>query len=325
MSSIEPSETKDEKPTFACRLQSRIAVCRAPLWLTKATLPVRAMAPAKVAFRPLGGHMTPKQLGPTMRIFDSRAMARISCSSRAPSSPISLKPAEMTMAPRTPAAAHSRMTPGTAFAGVITTARSIGCGKAATFDQHFTPSTCSRFSLTGKIVPPKGLVSRFHINVRPTLPGRSLAPMTAMLRGAKNMSSAWRDFPNGSKGAFSSRNSCTVSRGSRRSCAGIGGRRHRWLADHQNGTVRYLKEPVRHAAHERAGDGIPAAMSDDHQLRLLVRGDGRERLRDGALAARGVGSDTGCAAVALGLGEQGRSVVMFDHVSVAGGSRICRG
>ena len=33
------------------------------------------------------------------------------------------------------------------------------------------PSTLGRFGLTGKTVPPNGLLSRFQRIVRPTLPG----------------------------------------------------------------------------------------------------------------------------------------------------------
>ena len=53
---MEPSETKALKPTFSFKLQSRMAVQRAPLWLMKPTLPGRAMAAAKVAFKFAAGH-----------------------------------------------------------------------------------------------------------------------------------------------------------------------------------------------------------------------------------------------------------------------------
>ncbi len=51
-----------------------------------------------------------------------------------------------------------------------------------------SPSTLARLGLTGKTVPPKGLVTRFQRIVRPTLPAFSVAPMTATLLGAKNTS-----------------------------------------------------------------------------------------------------------------------------------------
>jgi len=48
-SSIEPADTNALKPTFSPRLQSRIAVHSAPLWLTKATEPGLAKDAANVA------------------------------------------------------------------------------------------------------------------------------------------------------------------------------------------------------------------------------------------------------------------------------------
>ena len=71
------------------------------------------MAPAKVALRPVVGFITPRQLGPMMRIRPRRASSRTCSSSSAPSGPVSLKPAEMMMAPSTPASTHSAMMPGT--------------------------------------------------------------------------------------------------------------------------------------------------------------------------------------------------------------------
>src|SRR6185312_10920822 len=51
------------------------------------------------------------------------------------------------------------------------------------------PRTLARFGLTGKTVPPNGLLIRFQRSVRPTLPAFSDAPITAMLFGAKMASS----------------------------------------------------------------------------------------------------------------------------------------
>jgi len=45
--------------------------------------------------------------------------------------------------------------------------------------------------LTGKIVPPNVVEIRFHRMVRPTLPWRSVAPMTATLRGLNITSSGF--------------------------------------------------------------------------------------------------------------------------------------
>jgi hypothetical protein len=63
------------------------------------TLPGRALPDANVALRPVIGLMTPRQFEPTMRMAPRRASSRIRRSSAAPASPVSLKPAEMTIAP----------------------------------------------------------------------------------------------------------------------------------------------------------------------------------------------------------------------------------
>ena len=60
------------------------------------------------------------------------------------------------------------------------------------FGYALIPSTLGRFGLTGKTVPPNGLLIRFHSSVRPTLLGVSVAPITATFRGAKITSSGWR-------------------------------------------------------------------------------------------------------------------------------------
>jgi hypothetical protein len=127
---MEPRETKALKPTFSRRLQSRTAVQSAPLWLRNPTVPGRAMPAAKVALSFPPGAMTPRQFGPTMRIRPRRASARIWRSSSTPAAPVSLKPAEIMMAPRTPALAQSRMMPGTLAGGVTMTARSTLSGTA---------------------------------------------------------------------------------------------------------------------------------------------------------------------------------------------------
>ena len=75
-SSIEPMDMNALKPTFSCKLQSSTAVQSAPLWLRKPTLPGRAMVVANVAFRPVNGHMTPRQFGPMTRMPPRRAFSR---------------------------------------------------------------------------------------------------------------------------------------------------------------------------------------------------------------------------------------------------------
>ena len=108
-----------------------MAVHRAPLWLKKPTVPGRAIWAANVALSPRRGLITPRQLGPISRIRPRRACSSTWRSSSAPSGPISLNPAEMMIAPLTPASTHSPITSGTVGAGVTTTARSTGSGTAA--------------------------------------------------------------------------------------------------------------------------------------------------------------------------------------------------
>src|SRR4028118_1397381 len=57
------------------------------------------------------------------------------------------------------------------------------------------PSTLGLRELTGKTVPPNGLETRFHMMVRPTLPGRSVAPTTATLSGRNIASSEPPSYP----------------------------------------------------------------------------------------------------------------------------------
>ncbi len=103
----------------------------APLWLMNATLPGRAIEAANVALRPVSGFITPRQLGPMMRMRALRAISSTRRSSSSPPGPSSLKPAEMMIAPLTPASAHCWSTPGTAGAGMTITARSTRSGTTA--------------------------------------------------------------------------------------------------------------------------------------------------------------------------------------------------
>ncbi len=129
-SSIEPIETKPEKPTFSFNDQSRTAVQSAPDWLRKATEPPCADFAAKVAFNPMIGLITPRQFGPITRILPA-VIAATSRSSAMPSGPASLKPAEMMMPPGMPQATASRRMPGTVVAGVVITTTSGRSGRSA--------------------------------------------------------------------------------------------------------------------------------------------------------------------------------------------------
>ena len=110
-------ETKALKPTFSRKLQSRTAVQSAPLWLMKPTLPGRAIALAKVAFRRVRGAHHAQAVRADDPHLAARLFAAIWRSSSAPAAPVSLNPAEMTIAPFTPAATHSPTIPGTVGGG----------------------------------------------------------------------------------------------------------------------------------------------------------------------------------------------------------------
>ena len=72
--------------------------------------------------------MTPRQLGPTMRMPRERTRSASARSRSAPSSPISRKPAVITTRPPTPASAHSPAMPNTRCFGTTMTARSTESG-----------------------------------------------------------------------------------------------------------------------------------------------------------------------------------------------------
>src|SRR5215203_2488793 len=101
----------------------------------------------------------------------------------------------MITAPSTPASAHSRMIPGTDGAGETITASSTREGTSEMEGYALMPSTLGLREFTGKTVPPNGLLTRFHMIVRPTLPGRSVAPMTATVSGRKMVSNCCRSYP----------------------------------------------------------------------------------------------------------------------------------
>ena len=93
--------------------------------------------------------MMPRQFGPTTRMPVRRASSTTRSSRAAPSSPTSLKPAEMTTAVGTPASPHSAMIPGIEAGGVTMMARSTCSGIEATFGWHWTPRMLGRLGLTG--------------------------------------------------------------------------------------------------------------------------------------------------------------------------------
>ena len=73
----------------------------------------------------------PRQFGPTMRSAERRATAPIACCKRAPSSPISEKPADSTTAARTPRSAQASTASSTPSGGTAITASSGASGSSA--------------------------------------------------------------------------------------------------------------------------------------------------------------------------------------------------
>ena len=150
----------------------------------EADVPGLAIAAANVAFRPVTGLMTPRQLGPMMRIGPRRASSRTSRSSATPA-------ARLLEARRDDdRACHRRRR----TRGRCRHARRrrdddgeidrIGYGVDRGI--RLDPEHAARCGLTGNTAPPNGVVVRFVISERPALPGVSLAPMSATAFGAKN-------------------------------------------------------------------------------------------------------------------------------------------
>ena len=92
-------------------------------------------------------------MGPTTRIPAACAASVISSWSAAPASPDSANPPVITMADFTFRPPSSRIVPGTSFAGMITTARSVPSGSSAADFTEGTPRITSPFGFTGTISP----------------------------------------------------------------------------------------------------------------------------------------------------------------------------
>ena len=94
-------------------------------------LPRGAERAAKVAFRLVADEAMPRQLGPIRRAPCARTSASSSSCLRAPSLPVSAKPAEMITSACTPLRSASSAAPSTAAAGKLITARSTSSGISA--------------------------------------------------------------------------------------------------------------------------------------------------------------------------------------------------
>ena len=73
-------------------------------------------------------------------------------------------------------------------AGVAITAKSIFSAISKIVEYALIPNILFLFGLIGKTVPLNGFVIKFHNKVLPTLPGFSLAPITATVLGANTLS-----------------------------------------------------------------------------------------------------------------------------------------
>jgi len=138
-------------PRFSRRAQSRIASPRAPLCEENATRAGGGETGAKVAFMetPASVFTTPRQLGPTSRMPYRRATSTSARSSLRPSSPVSLKPALITISALTPFSPQARAASTTCSAGITMTARSTSPGTEVMPGYAAMDWTKEAFGLTG--------------------------------------------------------------------------------------------------------------------------------------------------------------------------------
>ncbi len=127
-SALFPRLMKLWKPMSSLMTQSRTAVPSAPLWEMKPILPPIGMTAAKLRLRGIEVLISPRQLGPWIRIPYFSAISKSFPSRTAPSCPVSLKPADMTTRALTPFIPHSSVTCSTLAAGIETTTRSTSPG-----------------------------------------------------------------------------------------------------------------------------------------------------------------------------------------------------
>ena len=127
--------------------------------------------------------ITPRQLGPTMRMLRRRARSSIARCIAAPSSPSSSKPEEMTTAAGMPASAASARVASTAVAGTAITARSTGPGTSTRRGHAGTPPISVTVGWTACTVPVKPPATIERSTAAPTPVPSRRTPVTATLRG----------------------------------------------------------------------------------------------------------------------------------------------
>ena len=149
--------------------------------------PGRGRTPTKVASSDTSGAVltTPMELGPTRRMPWRWASSTTPCSSSAPASPDSEKPALITTRPCTRLCAQSSTTAATWSADTHTTARSMSSGTSRIDGYERTLATYEALTLTGYTGPWKPPSSSRLNTSYPMEPGRREAPTTATERGAR--------------------------------------------------------------------------------------------------------------------------------------------
>ncbi len=172
------------------RLRARSSIARptAPLWLAIDTLPAGGVAGLNVALRWTSSpsESTPMQFGPTSRMPEARADARNACSTSWPLGDASAKPAVITTATRTPAAAHCETASAAAAAGTAMIASS-GTGCTSAIDAtHGRPAISVACGLTAWIAPRKPPAMMLSRILRPIEPASRDAPITATDAGANS-------------------------------------------------------------------------------------------------------------------------------------------
>ena len=121
-----PTDTRCENPMPREVAQSSTAVTSAPDCDTKAMWPGSASVCAKLAFSPMCGLSSPRQLGPSSRSTRGRAASSMAffC--------VAVSPAVITMAALVPRSPSSAISCGTLAGGVHTMASSAATGSSAT-------------------------------------------------------------------------------------------------------------------------------------------------------------------------------------------------
>ncbi len=178
-SALFPRLTTLENPIPAPTAQSRTPVRRAPDCEKKAITPGGGDPTAKEAFSLAWVSITPRQFGPTARTDVLARTSRRACSNDAPSPPISLNPAEITIAAFIPFSAKRGIASIMAGGGMTNTPRSTTPGIAPMSLWKDLPRTSPPAGFTPYTSPGNPEATRLVNTLKPTFPGFREAPSTA--------------------------------------------------------------------------------------------------------------------------------------------------